>query len=87
MASAAWEYHLDAAMNGKVAGWYKYEDAARDEVERVYTDWKRDTKNPATVDIDMGKYRYRVDLVQMTQENLSHKNRRIRQIRRIVVHS
>lgn len=74
-------------MNGKAAGWYKYEDAARDAVEQVYSAWKRDSQNPATVDIDMGKYRYRVDLAQMTQENLSHENHRIRQIRRIMVHS
>ena len=83
-----WEYRIDQTVNNKTPGWYRYDSDASKAAETNYLAWQHDAvTTPSTLDLDIGKYRYRVDFNQMKQSNLTHANHTVRDIRRLQVHS
>jgi poly [ADP-ribose] polymerase len=78
---AKWQYWVDDGVNGKVTGWYDYDDVASHQVERLYLEH---TYNPhfSCRSIASGSFTYDVDLAKMIQTNVTHSNHTSRRVRR-----
>ncbi len=76
-----WMYWVDDGTDGKATNWYPYENKANAQVEELYQNWKDDATFAQRV-VKSGRFSYLVDLDSMTQTNISHPNRTVRQLRR-----
>jgi poly [ADP-ribose] polymerase 2/3/4 len=73
--SAKWYYYLQNDPLGKKDGWYEYDASNRDEVERLYSEYKSSGSAPrlATrlVYSESSGFTYQINLAVMTQSNTS----------------
>lgn len=78
-----WQYYVDDGVDGKKPGWYDYAKEAAEEVEGVY---QEKVNNPGrALDVrcvQSGHFCYHVNFNEMKQTNVTHPNRKQRQIRR-----
>lgn len=81
---AKWQYYVNDGVNGKRTGWYPYDSGASDEVEELYAQHAADAGNNHMVTrlVSSGIFKYKVNLSEMTQENM--RTHKIRPIRRAV---
>jgi hypothetical protein len=78
-----WQYYVDDGVDGKKVGWYDYYRDAAAIVEGVYSEWQRNPRDGLSVRcVQSGTFCYHVDFNQMQQTNVTHPNRKQRQIRR-----
>ena len=79
--SAKWQYWVDDGVDGKPDGWYDYDTNGSVRVEKLFAEHSR---NPdlSNRTIASGAFTYAVDLVNMTQTNVTHSNHTSRRIRR-----
>lgn len=80
------KYEVTDRVNGKANGWYAYDVENGDQVEAIYQAWKDNPQSAMnlsqrTISSDSSGYQYAVDLINMTQTNVSTK--KTRAIRRV----
>ena len=76
-----WFYWVDDFVDGKKTGWYPYDDVGSRMTEKLFLESQLNTNYTQRV-VKSGYYSYLVDLTTKTQTNISHPNRKMRQIRR-----
>ncbi|KAL3941295.1 MAG: hypothetical protein SGBAC_004318 [Bacillariaceae sp.] len=86
-----WQYWVDDGVDGKADDWYNYDATAGAQVERLWREYRNlvtSTQHPheatyvAVRIVASGTWNYAVDLVNMTQTNVTHSNHTQRFIRR-----
>lgn len=77
-----WQYWVDDGVDGKEMGWYNYDKLGNEMVEQLYLEFRN---NPWLIRriVQSGTCSYLVDLQSMTQTNIVHPKRTVRQIRRV----
>lgn len=78
-----WEYWVDDGVDGKEMGWYNYDDDGNAVVEQLYLEYNANRSWLGQRIVKSGFYSYFVDLPLMTQTNVEHPARKVRQIRRV----
>ena len=79
--NAKWQYWVDDGVDGKATGWYDYTREGSTRTERLYSEHIA-SGILGNRFVESGAFTYNVDLVRMTQTNVSHPNRTSRRIRR-----
>ena len=79
--NAKWQYWVDDGVDGKATGWYDYTREGSTRTERLYSEHIA-SGILGNRFVESGAFTYDVDLVRMTQTNVSHPNRTSRRIRR-----
>ncbi|ETW05310.1 hypothetical protein H310_04263 [Aphanomyces invadans] len=75
---AVWEYYMGNFVDGKATGWYPYTAEGMAQTEALWQTFQANTTYSSRI-VESGMYSYQVDLVNMTQTNMStHKSRFIR---------
>merc|ERR1719155_225065 len=84
--TAKWQYWVDDGVDGKRSGWYDYVRAANGEMEEIYSQHVANGGESRTRNrlVKSGCFSYAINLANMTQTNMTHRNRTLRTIRRIV---
>lgn len=70
----SWRYWVDDGVAGKKTGWYDYVAEANTEMETIFNHMQANTGNITPLNVrvvESGQFKYKVDLVKMTQENIS----------------
>ena len=78
---AKWQYWVDDGVDGKEDGWYDYDIKGSKQAERLFSEHSRN-QNLTNRWVKSGAFTYDLDLVNMTQTNVVHANRKMRHIRR-----
>jgi predicted DNA-binding WGR domain protein len=81
--AAKWQYWVDDGVDGKVVdGWYDYTSDGSVQTEQLFMEHSANPDFSFRV-VQSGRWSYGVDLVKMTQTNITHPNRTSRHIRRV----
>ena len=70
----SWRYWVDDGVAGKKTGWYDYVADANTEMETIFNHMQANTGNTTPLSVrvvESGQFKYKVDLVKMTQVNTS----------------
>ena len=70
----SWRYWVDDGVAGKKTGWYDYVADANTEMETIFNHMQANTGNTTPLSVrvvESGQFKYKVDLVKMTQMNTS----------------
>lgn len=78
-----WQYWVDDWVDGKEIGWYNYDDDGNAVVEQLYLEYNANRSWLSQRIVKSGFYSYLVDLPLMTQTNVEHPARKVRNIRRV----
>ncbi|CAM9601764.1 unnamed protein product [Ascophyllum nodosum] len=81
ISATPWQYWVDDGVDGKVDGWYDYDDSAAAVVEQLHAEFQTNPGLSQRV-VASGAWIYHVDLSIMTQTNVSLPGRKTRHIRR-----
>ena len=78
-----WQYWVDDCVDGKSTNWYDYTADGNYNVEELYQFHLQNKKCHNRI-VASGAWTYDVDLINMTQTNVTHQNHTSRKIRRIM---